>query len=73
MIVVYNEATQYTFLKSQFVIFRCQKYVKKRYIERTKKFYLETLKKCARSLCFTLLKIRLTKIIFASTNVLEDF
>ena len=57
MIVVYNEATQRTFLKSGFVIFRCQKYVKKGYIEMTKKFYLETLKKCARSLHFTLLRL----------------
>ena len=32
------------FLKAQFVIFRCQKYVKKGYIEMTKKIYHETLK-----------------------------
>ena len=32
------------FLKAQFVIFRCQKYVKKGYMEMTKKNYLETLK-----------------------------
>ena len=32
------------FLKAQFVIFRCQKYVKKGYMEMTKKIYLETLK-----------------------------
>ena len=42
MIVVYNEAIQRTFLKSRFVIFRCQKYVKMangkkyRYIEMAK-------------------------------------
>ena len=29
------------FLKAQFVFFRCQKYVKKRYIEMTKTIYLE--------------------------------
>ena len=29
MIVVGNGATQETFLKARFVIFRCQKYVKK--------------------------------------------
>ena len=34
--VVENEATQKAFLKSQFVIFRCQKYVKKGYIEMRK-------------------------------------
>ena len=55
MIVVYNEATQKTFLKSRFVIFRYQKICKKGYIEKTKKIYLETLKKCAGSLHFTLL------------------
>ena len=37
MIVVGNGATQETFLKARFVIFRCQKYVKKGYIEMTKK------------------------------------
>ena len=37
MIVVGNRATQDHFLKAQFVIFRCQKYVKKGYIETTKK------------------------------------
>ena len=47
-----NGATQETFLKARFVIFRCQKYVKKGYIEMTKKIYLETLKKCPRSLPF---------------------
>ena len=46
------------FLNSQFVIFRCQKYVKQGYIEMTKKIYLETFKKCAGSLCFTLLTIQ---------------
>ena len=54
--VVENEATQKTFLKSQFVIFRCQKYVKKGYMEMTKTIYLETLKKCPGSLHFPLLK-----------------
>ena len=44
MIVVYNEATWCTFLKAQFVIFRCQKYVKKGYIEMTKNIYLVPLK-----------------------------
>ena len=29
MIVVWNRATQETFLKARFVIFRCQKYVKR--------------------------------------------
>ena len=32
------------FLKAQFVIFRCQKYVKKGYMEMRKQFYLEPLK-----------------------------
>ena len=32
------------FLNSRFVIFRCQKYVKKGYIEMTKKFTLRLLK-----------------------------
>ena len=35
--------------------FRCQKYVKKGYMEMTKKIYLETLKKCTRSLHLPLL------------------
>ena len=56
MIVVGNGATQATFLKSRFVIFRCHKYVKKGYIEMTKKSYLETFKKCPGSLHFPLLK-----------------
>ena len=47
------------FLKAQFVIFRCQKYVKKEYIEMTKKIYLETLKKCPGLLHFPLLRIQL--------------
>ena len=42
--VVENRAAQETFLKARFVIFRCQKYVKKGYIEMTKKIYLEPLK-----------------------------
>ena len=54
MIVVCNGATWETFFRAQFVIFRCQKYVKKGYIEMTKKIYLETLKQCSRSLCFPL-------------------
>ena len=45
-LVVGNRPTQETFLKARFVIFRCQKYVKKGHIELTKKIYLETLKKC---------------------------
>ena len=44
MIVVWNRATQETFLKARFVIFRCQKYVKKGYIEMTKKITLSPLK-----------------------------
>ena len=32
------------FLKARFAIFRCQKYVKKGYMEMTKTIYLETLK-----------------------------
>ena len=55
MIVVENRATWENFLKSRFVIFKCQKYVKKGYIEMTKKIYLETFKKCPSSLCFPLL------------------
>ena len=55
MIVVGNGATQRTLLKARFVIFRCQKYVKKRYIEMTKKIYLEPLKGCAGSLHLPLL------------------
>ena len=54
-LVVRNGATQKTFLKSRFVIFRCQKYVKKGYMEMTKEIYLETLKKCPKSLHFPLL------------------
>ena len=55
MTVVGKRATQDHFLKARFVIFRCQKYVKKGYIEVTKNIYLETFKECARSLCFPLL------------------
>ena len=44
------------------VIFRCQKYVKKGYIEMTKKIYLEPLKKCPGSLCFTLLTLLLKAV-----------
>ena len=55
MIVLGNRATQETFLKAQSGIFRRQKYVKKWYIEMTKKIYLETLKKCPGLLCFPLL------------------
>ena len=36
-LVVVNRRTQETFLKSRFVIFRCQKYVKKGYMEMKKK------------------------------------
>ena len=54
-LVVVNRRTQETFLKSRFVIFRCQKYVKKGYMEMTKEIYLETLKKCPKSLHFPLL------------------
>ena len=42
--VVENRAAQETFLKARFVIFRCQKYVKKGYMEMGKWIYLETLK-----------------------------
>ena len=45
MIVAYNEATWENFLKARFVIFKCQKYVKKGYIDMTKKIYLGTLKR----------------------------
>ena len=41
--VVENRAAQETFLKARFVIFRCQKYVKKGYMEMTKTIYLEPL------------------------------
>ena len=54
-LVVKNRATQETFLKARFVIFRCQKYVKKGYIQMTKKNYLETLKKCPGLVYFPLL------------------
>ena len=54
-LVVRNGATQKTFLKSRFVIFRCQNYVKKGYMEMTKEIYLQTLKKCPKSLHFPLL------------------
>ena len=53
-LVAGNGATKETFLKSRFVIFRCQKYVKKGYMEMTKKIYLETLKKYPGSLHFPL-------------------
>ena len=36
-LVVVNRRTQETFLKSRFVIFRCQKYVKIGYMEMKKK------------------------------------
>ena len=39
-LVLGNGATEETFLKSRFVIFRCQKYVKKGYMEMTKKITL---------------------------------
>ena len=58
MIVVENRATQDDFLRPQFVVFRCQKYVKKGYIEMTKKCYLEFFKKYPGSLSFPLLLIR---------------
>ena len=60
MIAVDNRAIQIRFLRPQFVIFRCQKICKKGYIEMTKKFYLETSKKCAGSLCFPLLLLCMT-------------
>ena len=56
-LVVGNRATQETFLKARFVIFRCQKYVKKEYMEMTKKIYLEPFKKCPGLLYFPLLTI----------------
>ena len=56
-LVVVNRRTQETFLKSRFVIFRCQKYVKKGYMEMTKKICLETLKKCPGSVYLPLLLI----------------
>ena len=52
MIVVENRATQDRFLRRQFVIFKCQKYVKKSYIEMTKNIYRETFKKSPGTLCF---------------------
>ena len=42
--VVENRAAQETFLKARFVIFRCQKYVKKGYMEMGKWIYLGPLK-----------------------------
>ena len=42
--VVENRAAQETLLKAWFVIFRCQKYVKKGYIEMEKWIYLGPLK-----------------------------
>ena len=54
-LVLGNGVTQETLLKSRFVIFRCQKYVKKRVHGSDKKNYLETLKKCPGSLHFPLL------------------
>ena len=54
-LVVVNRPTQKTFLKSRFVIFKYQKYVKKGYIEMRKKIYLETLKKSPGSVNFPLL------------------
>ena len=57
MIAVKNRATQGRFLRPQFVIFKCQKYVKKGYMEMIKKTYLETFKKCPGLLCFSLLVI----------------
>ena len=40
--VVENRAAQETFLKARFVIFRCQKYVKKGYMEMEKQLYLDS-------------------------------
>ena len=62
MIIVWNRATQETFLKTRFNIFRSQKYIKKGYVEMTKKIYLEPLKKCPGSLCFTLLTLLLKAV-----------
>ena len=42
--VVENRAAQETFLKARFVIFRCQKYVKKGYIKMGKWICLGSLK-----------------------------
>ena len=42
--LVENRAAQETFLKARFVIFRCQKYVKKGCMEMTKTIYLQPLK-----------------------------
>ena len=61
MIVVENGATQDHFSRPQFAIFRCQKYVKKGYIELTKKIYLETFKKCPGLLRFPLLTSNFVK------------
>ena len=46
MRVVENRAARKTFLKARFAIFRCQKYVKKGYMEIEKWIYPETLKLC---------------------------
>ena len=56
MIRVENRVTQDRFLRPESVIFKCQKYVRKWYIEMTKKNYYEIFKKCTGSLCFPLLK-----------------
>ena len=57
MIVVGNGATQRTLLKARFVIFRCQKYVKKGYIEMTKKIYLQPFLRVCRVAPFPTTKI----------------
>ena len=68
MTIVGNGATQSTLLKARFVIFSCQKYVKKGYIEMAKKIYYEPLKGCAWALHFPLL-IRTHNKIFLSKNL----
>ena len=55
MVVLENGAAQRILLKARSVIFRCQKCVKKGYIEMTKKIYPEPLKGCAGPLYFPLL------------------
>ena len=55
MIVVENRPTQDHFSKVSIYNFSGLKNIKKRYIEMTKKIYLETFEKCPRSVCFPLL------------------
>ena len=68
-LVAWNRPTQKTFLKSRFVIFRCQKYIKKRVHRNRKKKLPWALKKCPGSLYLPLLTKQLNLISVKLQNV----